>query len=132
MKRTNISDGTPWEPLIGYSRAVRVGDRVIVSSTAAVDQKGNVVFVGDIYQQSRYVIEKIKRALEQAGANVYDVVKTTIYLADISRWEEAARAHREAFGEVRPVNTILQVARLVDPRMLVEMEAEAVIGAKTE
>ena len=104
----------------------------MVSSTASVDQKGNVIGVGDIYQQSRYIIEKIKRALEQSGASVYDVVKTTIYLSDISRWEEAARAHREVFGEVRPVNTILQVARLVDPRMLVEMEAEALVGAKTE
>lgn len=126
MDRENFSSGTPWEPLIGYSRAVRVGTHVYVSGTAAIDSSGTLIGVGDAYQQTKYVIEKVKAALEQTGAKLQHVVRTRLYVSDINRWKDYARAHREYFENIRPANTIVEV-RLVDPRMLVEIEVDAVI-----
>ncbi|MCZ7544160.1 MAG: RidA family protein [Anaerolineae bacterium] len=129
MTRQNISSGTPWEAIAGYSRAVRVGNVVHVSGTTATDEHGNLVGAGDVYAQTVYIIQKIARALEQAGASLADVVRTRIYVTDVSRWEEAARAHAEFFGDIRPANTLIEVSALVGPGYLVEMEAEAIVGA---
>ena len=126
MPRQNISSGTPWEALAGYSRAVRVGDHVHVAGTTASDELGNPVGE-DTYAQARYALAKIGRALEQAGARLEDVVRTRVYVSDIANWEQAARAHGEAFGTIRPANTLVE-ARLVADR-LVEIEAEAIVGA---
>jgi enamine deaminase RidA (YjgF/YER057c/UK114 family) len=127
MDRKNISSGTPWEPLIGYSRAVRIANRVLVSGTTSVDSDGNVIGVDDPYIQTRTAIEIIRKSLEQAGSNISHVVRTRMFVKDISRWQEFAEAHREAFGLVRPANSFVEVSRLLDPRMLIEIEAEAVI-----
>ncbi len=127
--RQNISSGAPWEDVHGYSRAVRVGNVVHVSGTTATGEDGLPVAPGDLYAQTAYAIQKIGRALEQAGASLDDVVRTRLYVVDISRWQEAARAHNEAFGAVRPASTMVEVSRLIDAGLLVEVEAEAVIGA---
>ena len=132
MRRQNISSGTKWEAIAGYSRAVRVGDVVHVSGTTATDEEGHVVGAGDVYAQTSYIIQKIARALEQAGASLADVVRTRIYVTDAGRWEEAARAHAMAFGDIRPANTLIEVSALVGAEYLVEMEAEAIIGAGGE
>jgi enamine deaminase RidA (YjgF/YER057c/UK114 family) len=126
MARQNISSGTPWEALAGYSRAVRVGAHVHVAGTTASDEAGNAVGE-DTYAQAKYALEKIGRALEQAGARLEDVVRTRVYVSDIANWEGAARAHGEVFGKIRPANTLVE-ARLVAGR-LVEIEAEAIVGA---
>ena len=126
MNRQNISSNTPWERAYGYSRAVRVGNLVEVAGTVAADENGEVV--GEtVYEQTRYILQKILRALEKAGATAEDVVRTRWYLTDIADLDEAGRAHGEVFGEVRPAATGLQVAALVDPRLKVEIEATAVI-----
>lgn len=125
--RQNISSGSPWEAQIGYSRAVKVGNTVQVSGTTAT-VNGEVVGEGDPAEQTRAALGIIRTALETAGAQLSDVVRTRIYVTDISRWEEVARAHGEAFGDIRPATTLVQVAALIDPLHLVEIEAEAVIG----
>ena len=125
--RRNISSGAPWESLAGYSRAVRVGDRIFVSGTAPVAEDGSVAAVGDPYRQAQRCIEIIKRALEQAGAGLEHVVRTRMFVTDISHWEAIARAHREAFADVMPATTMVEVAMLIDPDMLVEIEADALI-----
>jgi reactive intermediate/imine deaminase len=126
-ERIRVSSNSPYEPLIGFSRAVRAGDTVYVSGTVAWGPDGKLVGRGDVYAQAKQAIANIEAALSQAGATLGDVVRTRIYLTDISRWKEAARAHREAFSEVRPASSLLEVSRLASPEMLVEIEAVAVV-----
>jgi len=128
-ERTTILSGAPWEARVGYARAVRVGGQVAVSGTAPVDADGSVHAPGDAYRQAKRCIEIIEAALEDAGASLGDVVRTRMYVTDIGRWEDVGRAHAEAFGEVRPATTMVEVSGLIDSGMLVEIEAEAVIGS---
>ncbi len=125
-KRTKIFSGTPWEPKVGYARAVQVGETIHVSGTTGTDPSGKVLAPGDVYAQSVQAIRNIENALKRLGLGLEHVVRTRIYLTQIDRWEEAARAHVEFFGEVHPATSLIGVARLVDPEMLVEIEAEAV------
>jgi enamine deaminase RidA (YjgF/YER057c/UK114 family) len=131
-RRQNISSGTKWEDIAGYSRAVRVGNVVHVSGTTATDDSGHLVGPDDLYAQTVFIIRKIERALKEAGAELTDVVRTRVYVVDIDRWEEAARAHAEFFGSIRPANTLIEVSALVGGGYLVEMEAEAIISADGE
>ena len=125
--RILVSSGSPWEPVVGYSRALRVGDRVHVAGTTAVDGSGQVVGEGDIGAQARFIFDKIGMALAAAGSCLADVVRTRIYVTDMSRWEAVGLAHGEVFKDVRPVSTLVEVSKLIDPRLLVEIEAEAVV-----
>jgi enamine deaminase RidA (YjgF/YER057c/UK114 family) len=129
--RTNIGSGSPWEPKVGYSRAVRVGSQVEVAGTTAA-RGDEVVGEGDPYLQTRAALETIAAALREAGAALSDVVRTRMFVTDISRWEEYGRAHSEFFGDVRPAATMVEVKALIDPRLLVEIEATAVVAEVAE
>lgn len=126
--KTTVSSGTVWEALAGYSRAVRYGDHIYVAGTTATDAEGQVVGFGDPAAQTRYIIDKIQRALEQVGGTLADVVRTRIYVRNVDDWEPVARVHGDYFGQIRPANTLVQ-ALLVGDDYLVEIEAEAVVGA---
>lgn len=126
MKKQIVTTGSPWEDIVGYSRAVRIGDTVEVAGTTAMD-KDQVIGEGDMYKQARFILEKIERALLEVGATMNDVIRTRMFVTDISKWEDAGKAHGEFFKDVKPVATMVQVDKLIDDRLWIEIEVSAVI-----
>ena len=128
-QRTNYSSGAKWEDIVGYSRAVRVGDTIEVTGTVAVDDQGNTVGINDPYEQTRFILNKIAGVLERAGATMNDVVRTRMFVTDISKWEAYGRAHGEVFGKIKPCTSMIEVKGLIDPSYMIEIEATAICRA---
>ena len=128
MERRRVSSGAPWEGVVGYCRAVRVGNAVHVAGTTAVGPDGKVIAPGNPGEQTRAILRKVETALNELGASIADVVRTRMYVTDIARWEEIGRAHGELFASIRPAATMVEVSRLIDPDMLIEIEVEAIVG----
>ena len=126
MKRVNISSGAVWEDLVGYSRAVRIGNQIEISGTTSVDGK-TIIGIGDLYSQTIFIFQKIEKTLNEAGASMNDIVRTRMYVTDISKWEEAGRAHAEFFKDIKPATSMIEVNRLIDPDLLIEIEVTALI-----
>lgn len=128
MTRYNYASGAPWEDIVGYSRAVKVGNTIEVTGTVAINELNEIVGSNDAYEQTRFIIQKIAKVLEQAGAGLKDVVRTRLYVTDISRWEEYGRAHGEFFSTIKPCTTMVEVSALISPEYLIEMEATAILA----
>ena len=128
MQRTNYSSGARWEDIVGYSRAVKIGNTIEVTGTVSVDENNNLVGGNDAYEQTKFIIQKIDAVLQKAGASLKDVVRTRMFVTDISRWEEYGKAHGEFFKDIKPCTTMVEVSKLIAPEYLIEIEATAVIG----